>query len=105
MGQMTVPTASAKPAAIHSANISQPINEYGEPEAVSTQVLAETGDETRQTQSATPAYDTSTYVLGKLCPRGHEYHGTGKTLLRLPKRHCLPCENEKRREKRQAPPA
>jgi len=54
-------------------------------------------------QPAQPAldYDRTKYVLGRLCPRGHDYQGTGQTLLLLPRRRCLPCENERKREKRQ----
>ena len=29
-----------------------------------------------------PAFDASKYSLGRLCPRGHDYHGTGQSLLR-----------------------
>src|SRR6266566_1452881 len=29
-------------------------------------------DNSRQTKKSTPVYDTSKYMLGKLCPRGHE---------------------------------
>src|SRR5207248_1073669 len=39
-----------------------------------------------------PAFDTSKYTLGRLCPRGHDYHGTGKTLLRLANQGCLACD-------------
>ncbi len=49
-----------------------------------------------------PAYDPSKYVLGKLCPRGHDYHGTGQSLRRLPKFVCLECDAERARERRQA---
>jgi hypothetical protein len=58
-----------------------------------------------------PAFDTSKYSLGKLCPRGHDYHGTGQSLLRLPQQHCRQCDTEQKRERRQrqakspAPPA
>ena len=58
--------------------------------------------ETTVPPPAMPPFDTTKYVLGTLCPRGHEYHGTGKTLLHLPKRRFLPCENEKKRENLQA---
>jgi hypothetical protein len=49
-----------------------------------------------------PAFDTTKYVLGKLCPRGHDYHGTGQSLRRLPKFVCLECDAERARERRQA---
>lgn len=41
-------------------------------------------------------------VLGKLCPRKHDYQGTGKSLLALPKRHCLACRMERSRAARAA---
>ena len=52
-----------------------------------------------------PAFNTTKYTLGKLCPRGHDYQGTGQSLLTVKGRRCLPCENAKKREKRQAQPA
>ena len=30
-----------------------------------------------------PAFDTTKYGLGKLCPRGHDYHGTGESLRQV----------------------
>jgi len=42
----------------------------------------------------------SSMILGKLCPRRHEYEETGMTLLTLKKRRCLQCENERKREQR-----
>ena len=61
----------------------------------------------RQTEIVTdqsdtvPAYDTTRYYLGKLCPRGHDLNGTGQSLLRTHNQRCRECENESRREKRQ----
>lgn len=49
-----------------------------------------------------PGYDPTKYTLGKLCPRGHAYHGTGQSLLRLSNRHCLACDREKFHERTQA---
>ena len=50
-----------------------------------------------------PPYDTSKYRLGRLCPRGHDYHGTGQS-LRTNNRSssCRACDVEQKREKRQA---
>jgi hypothetical protein len=48
-----------------------------------------------------PAFDTTKYVLGKLCPRGHDYYGTGQSLRRLPRAVCLQCDAEWARERRQ----
>jgi len=52
--------------------------------------------------SQVPAFDTTKYSLGKLCPRGHEYAGTGHTLRRLPRHICPACDTEMARERRQA---
>jgi hypothetical protein len=53
-----------------------------------------------QTESVSP-FDPTKYVLGKLCPRGHDYHGSGRTLLRISGHRCMQCEAEKKRERRQ----
>ncbi len=47
-------------------------------------------------------FDATKYVLGKLCPRQHDYDGTGHSLLRLSNRHCLACDREKFHERKQA---
>ena len=47
-------------------------------------------------------FDTTRYYLGKLCPKGHDYHGTGQSLLRKHNQHCRECENEGKRAARQA---
>lgn len=47
-------------------------------------------------------FDATKYVLGKLCPRRHDYSGTGHSLLRLTNRHCLVCDREKFHERKQA---
>ena len=49
-----------------------------------------------------PAYDTSKHYLGKLCPRRHEYHSTGQSLLRKTNHLCLACDRERAKERRQA---
>jgi len=49
-----------------------------------------------------PAFDAAKHVLGKLCPRSHDYHGTGQSLLRRSDRHCLACEREKPRKQKRA---
>ena len=59
------------------------------------------GDNKRQTEKSTPVYDNTKYVLGKLCPRGHDYQGTGQSLLRRVNLGCLECDKEKARERRQ----
>ena len=58
-----------------------------------------------------PAFDPATYILGKLCPRGHEHGNTGQSLLKISNRHCPACDREKwhekgsaRRQAKQKPP-
>src|SRR5215470_16286578 len=48
------------------------------------------------------SYDAQRYKLGKLCPRGHEYEGTGQSLLYLRNSVCVTCDKEKVTERRQA---
>jgi hypothetical protein len=47
-------------------------------------------------------FDTIKYRLGKLCPRGHDYHGTGQSLRVNNKAgYCLACNaaaNQRKRE-------
>jgi hypothetical protein len=52
--------------------------------------------------STVPTYDTSKHYLGKLCPRRHDYHGTGQSLLRKTNHLCLACDRERAKERRQA---
>jgi hypothetical protein len=49
-----------------------------------------------------PAHDTTKFYLGKLCPKRHEWGDTGMSLLRKHNQRCRECENEGRRERRQA---
>jgi hypothetical protein len=55
-----------------------------------------------QSAEACPPFDPAHNVLGKLCPRGHEWGTTGQSLLRRSNHRCRICENEGRREKRAA---
>jgi hypothetical protein len=48
----------------------------------------------------TPAYDPERFYLGKLCPRAHDWNGTGKTLRRIKGNKCDPCENEGKKKRR-----
>jgi hypothetical protein len=52
--------------------------------------------------SNVPTYDTSKHYLGKLCPRRHDYNGTGQSLLRKTNHLCLACDRERAKERRQA---
>jgi hypothetical protein len=56
----------------------------------------------RMSDTNVPAFDTTKYVLGKLCPRGHDYHGTGHSLRHLRRHVCLACDAEQARARRQA---
>lgn len=49
-----------------------------------------------------PPFDPANNVLGKLCPRRHEWGTTGQSLLRRSNFRCRTCENASRREKRAA---
>jgi hypothetical protein len=66
-----------------------------------TQGAVASGADTRQTENGMPSFDTSKYTLGTLCPRGHDYQGTGKTLRRLPRHVCPECDREQASERRQ----
>jgi len=46
------------------------------------------------------AFDPQRFVLGRLCRGQHAYGTTGKTLYRLPKRVCPPCDAARARERR-----
>jgi hypothetical protein len=58
--------------------------------------------ESQNGEADIPPYDTDKYVLGKLCPRGHDYHGTGQSLRHLRRHVCLECDAEGARERRKA---
>ena len=47
-------------------------------------------------------FDATKHVLGKLCPRLHDYEGTGQSVLRRTNRHCILCDREKFHERKQA---
>jgi hypothetical protein len=47
-------------------------------------------------------FDPAKHLLGKLCPRKHNYRGTGQSVLRLSNRHCRACDREKFHERKQA---
>jgi hypothetical protein len=48
------------------------------------------------------SYDASRYKLGKLCRRGHDYEGTGQSLLYRRNSVCVSCDREKVAERRAA---
>src|SRR5215510_1670336 len=47
-------------------------------------------------------YDASRYKLGKLCRHGHDYEGTGQSLLYRRNSGCVACDREKVTERRRA---
>ncbi len=47
-------------------------------------------------------FNPTTHSLGKLCPRQHNYRGTGQSVLRISNRHCRACDREKFHERKQA---
>ena len=49
-----------------------------------------------------PVFDVGKYVLGTLCPRGHDYHGTGQSLRHRRRHVCLACDAEQARARRKA---
>jgi hypothetical protein len=54
-------------------------------------------------ETAIPAtYDTGKYYLGKLCPKGHDYEGTGQSLLYRRNKRCLQCDRESAQARRRA---
>ena len=52
--------------------------------------------------AAVPPHDPSKYRLGKLCPRGHDYQGTGQSLRKKKSNGCRDCDVEQKRAARQA---
>ena len=67
-------------------------------QSTSTQTPAE-----EDTRGSVPPYDPAKRVLGKLCPRNHDYHGTGQSLRKKSRsRSCCACDAEQKRERRQA---
>lgn len=66
--------------------------------------VTDTVADTVNVTEATPEpFDTTKYRLGTLCPRGHDYHGTGQSLRKNNKAGgCLACDAEQARYRRQA---
>jgi hypothetical protein len=42
-------------------------------------------------------FDATRYYLGKLCPQGHAYQATGKSLLRRSNQRCWECDKAMKR--------
>jgi hypothetical protein len=88
-------------------------NKVSDKKAATPPILSDTKGATTASLPASPApafmsdtnihgYDTSKHYLGKLCPRGHDYKGTGQSLLRRINHLCLACDRERAQERRQA---
>jgi hypothetical protein len=56
--------------------------------------------EKRQSPEADLGFDPAKYVLGKLCPEGHEWGTTGQSRLTINDRVCPECRNAAKRRKR-----
>jgi hypothetical protein len=48
-----------------------------------------------------PPYDPTRYFLGVLCPRGHDYAGTGQSVRKRSNHSCQRCDVEQKRARRQ----
>ena len=73
--------------------------------AVVCEIVSDTNGvvtETTSQLSVMLPFDETKYVLGKLCPRQHDYDGMRHSLLRLSNRHCLACDREKFHERKHA---
>ena len=83
-----------------------PANPRPERAEGATEIVSDTNGaatETTSQSSVTLPFDETKYILGKLCPRQHDYDGTRHSLLRLSNRHCLACDREKKfHERKQA---
>jgi hypothetical protein len=74
-------------------------------EASYTEVVTLTDEQIPESTipATVPPFDTTRYRLGKLCPHGHDYHGTGLSLRRNNKAGgCLGCDAEQARVRRKA---
>lgn len=60
----------------------------------------ETRPVTAPVTDTTYAYDPAKFVLGRLCPQGHDYQETGQTLRRKHNQSCSACEKERKRQQR-----
>jgi hypothetical protein len=58
------------------------------------------GSRPRDDAGTAPAFDATRFVLGRLCPRGHDYQGTGHALRKRHSGSCVACEREQQRERR-----
>ena len=86
--------------------------EGGSPAVVSAEVVqgqttgaATNGQTEVRPREPLPAFDPGRYRLGKLCPRGHDWQGTGQSLrVKNKAGYCLACNAAASRARRQAQP-
>jgi len=71
-------------------------------EAIVSDTKAVPDDIVSDTKADDADYNPATHSLGKLCPRQHDYRGSGQSVLRLSNRHCRACDREKFHERKQA---
>src|SRR5687768_11450329 len=63
-------------------------------------ILYDNGNTVVQKGSSPPGLDVTRYRLGKLCPQGHDYQGTGQSLRRQRQGDCVECGRVAKRAKR-----
>jgi hypothetical protein len=71
------------------------------PASVPSDIVLLNGNTILQNSSPQPGFDATKYRLGKLCPQGHEYEGTGRSLRRQKQGDCVECGKLAKRQKRQ----
>jgi hypothetical protein len=62
--------------------------------------LSRNGNTVLQKRIPEPGFDATRYRLGKLCPQGHAYQGTGQSLLRQKQGDCVECGKLAKRAQR-----
>jgi hypothetical protein len=86
----------------YNSNTISPIEEYNgntiytAPDTTPKQAPSEE----RQSSERCPPFNSTRYVLGKLCPQSHEWGTTGQSRLTINDRVCPECRNALKRRKR-----
>ena len=99
---MQEPQTQAKPAHANDERIS--FDEDSTPASVPIQApsVEDTQYSNVVIQEQSPAYDTTKYYLGKLCPRAHAYQGTAQSLRYRGSKRCIACDTEDAQTRRKA---
>lgn len=63
-------------------------------------ILYDNGNTVLHKSSSPPGLDVTRYRLGKLCPQGHDYQGTGQSLRRQRQGDCVEYGRVAKRAKR-----